>query len=53
MKRSLKIVRKNGLSEEDGDFDERKGHTLTDLETVIKNVNPFYYKYKDQLPIIS
>ena len=35
------MLEKNGLSEEDGDFDERKGHTLTDLETGNKkNVNP-------------
>ena len=34
MKKNLrKLLEKNGLSEEDGDFDERKGHTLTDLET--------------------
>ena len=32
-KKLRKLLEKNGLSEEDGDFDERKGHTLTDLET--------------------
>ena len=40
-KKLRKLLEKNGLSEEDGDFDERKGHTLTDPETGNKKtVNP-------------
>jgi len=40
-KKLRNLLEKNGLSEEDGDFSERKGHNLTDLETGNKKtVNP-------------
>jgi len=36
-----RLLEKNGLSEKDGDFEERKGHTITDTETGnTKTVNP-------------
>ena len=40
-KKLRRLLEKNGLTEEDGDFEERKGHTLTDSETGNKKtVNP-------------
>ena len=36
-----RLLEKNGLSEKDGDFEERKGHTITDTKTGnTKTVNP-------------